>query len=135
MKQKSRGAGSYFLFLAFLILLMFAMNYMNKPEYKYTQAQLIQDVNAGTVKAVYIYPNKEAPTGYATIHYTSNVTQELYATDIRTLESALRENGCEPIVMDIQRESWFLTTAHMCHTWSDQQLPLNRPCTGRDIIT
>lgn len=110
MKQKSRGAGSYFLFLSFLILLMFAMNYMNKPEYKYTQAQLLQDVNAGTVKAVYIYPNKEAPTGYATVHYTSNVTQELYATDIRTLESALRENGCEPIVMDVQRESWFLTT-------------------------
>ena len=110
MKQRSRGAGSYFIFFAFFVLVMFAMNYMNKPDNNYTQAQLLQDVTDSKVKEVHIYPNKEAPTGYATVYYNTGTTKELYATDIRTLESALKEKGCEPIVNDIQRESWFLTT-------------------------
>ncbi len=108
MKQKSRGIGSYFIFISLLILIMFAMNYMKRPDNSYTQAQLVADMTAQTVKEVYISPNKEAPTGYATVVYKDNTIKELYATDIRTLETVIRENGYEPIIEDIQRESWFL---------------------------
>ncbi len=108
MKQNSRGFGSYFVFIGLLILIMFALNYMKRPDNNYTQAQLVQDLTAGEVKEIYISPNKEAPTGYATIVFNDNTVRELYATDIRTLETVIRENGKEPVIEDIQRESWFL---------------------------
>ena len=108
MKQNSRGFGSYFVFIGLLVLIMFALNYMKRPDNNYTQAQLVQDLTAQKVKEIYISPNKEAPTGYATIVFNDNSVKELYATDIRTLETVIRENGKEPVIEDIQRESWFL---------------------------
>ena len=108
MKQNSRGIGSYFVFIGLLVLIMFALNYMKRPDNNYTQAQLVQDLTAQKVKEIYISPNKEAPTGYATIVFNDNTVKELYATDIRTLETVIRENGKEPVIEDIQRESWFL---------------------------
>ncbi len=108
MKQNSRGLGSYFVFIGLLILIMFALNYLKRPDNNYTQAQLVQDLTAGKVKEIYLSPNKEAPTGYATIVFNDNTVKELYATDIRTLETVIRDNGKEPIIEDIQRESWFL---------------------------
>ena len=108
MKQNSRGVGSYFVFIGLLILIMFALNYMKRPDNNYTQAQLVQDLTDQKVKEIYLSPNKEAPTGYATIVFNDNTVKELYATDIRTLETLVRENGREPVIEDIQRESWFL---------------------------
>ncbi len=108
MKQNSRGIGSYFVFIGLLVLIMFALNYMKRPDNNYTQAQLVEDLTSGKVKEIYISPNKEAPTGYATIVFNDNTVKELYATDIRTLETVIRENGKEPVIEDIQRESWFL---------------------------
>ena len=108
MKQNSRGIGSYFVFIGLLVLIMFALNYMKRPDNNYTQAQLVEDLTSGKVKEIYISPNKEAPTGYATIVFNDNAVKELYATDIRTLETVIRENGKEPVIEDIQRESWFL---------------------------
>ncbi len=108
MKQNSRGLGSYFVFIGLLILIMFALNYLKRPDNNYTQAQLVQDLTAGKVKEIYLSPNKEAPTGYATIVFNDNTVKELYATDIRTLETVIRDNGKEPVIEDIQRESWFL---------------------------
>jgi len=108
LKQNSRGIGSYFVFIGLLVLIMFALNYMKRPDNNYTQAQLVEDLTSGKVKEIYISPNKEAPTGYATIVFNDNAVKELYATDIRTLETVIRENGKEPVIEDIQRESWFL---------------------------
>ncbi len=108
MKQKSRGIGSYFIFIGLLMLIMFALNYIRRPDNSYTQAQMVADMTAGKVKEIYISPNKEAPTGYATIVFNDNTMKELYATDVRSLENVIRENGREPIIEDIQRESWFL---------------------------
>jgi len=93
LKQNSRGIGSYFVFIGLLVLIMFALNYMKRPDNNYTQAQLVEDLTAGKVKEIYISPNKEAPTGYATIVFNDNAVKELYATDIRTLETVIRENG------------------------------------------
>ncbi len=108
MRQSSKGIGSYFVLIALLMLVMFAMNFMKQRDNDYSQAQLIADMEAATIQEIYISPNSDAPTGYATVIFKNNEVKEVYATDVRDLEALIREKGYEPIVQDIERESWFL---------------------------
>jgi len=95
--------------IAFLLVMLAAISLLRRQENDYTQAQFISDLDNGLVREVIITPNREAPTGYAKVVFP-NVVKELYATDIREVESIAREHGYEPTVEDIERESIFLTT-------------------------
>ncbi len=107
MKKRSKGFGSYLIFVAILLLLMFGLETMKNQGETYTQVQYETDLQAGTIRRIIITPNREAPTGYATVVF-DNETKQIYATDITDLEDLARENGYDPEVRDIQRESWFL---------------------------
>ena len=107
MKNQAKGFGSYLVFLAIILLLMFGLETWKDQGDAYTQAEYVTDLQGGKVKEIIITPNKEAPTGYATVLF-DNDTRRIYATDIGELESLARENGYDPEVEDIQRESWFL---------------------------
>ena len=89
------------------LLFMFGLETWKDQGDAYTQAEYVTDLQGGKVKEIIITPNKEAPTGYATVLF-DNDTRRIYATDIGELESLARENGYDPEVEDIQRESWFL---------------------------
>ena len=106
--ERNRGIHSYFLMIVLLSIVLFAMNFKKFQDNDYTQTQLVSDMQNKVVKEIYITPNSEAPTGYATIMFDGSV-EKLYATDIRQLEEMIRENGYEPIIEDIQREGWFTT--------------------------
>ena len=105
--KNSKGFGSYLIFVAIILLLMFGLETLKDHGDAYTRAEYETDLQAGTVKEIVITPNKEAPTGYATVIF-SNDTKRIYATDISDLEELARANGYDPEVEDIQRESWFL---------------------------
>ncbi len=107
MKNQAKGIGSYLVFMAIILLLMFGLETLKDHGDSYTQAEYVADLQGGTVKEIVITPNKEAPTGYATVIFEDD-TKQIYATDIRELEDLARENGYDPEVEDIQRESWFL---------------------------
>lgn len=107
MKNQAKGFGSYLVFMAIILLLMFGLETWKDQGDAYTQAEYVTDLQGGKVKEIIITPNKEAPTGYATVLF-DNDTRRIYATDIGELESLARENGYDPEVEDIQRESWFL---------------------------
>ena len=107
MKKRSKGFGSYLIFVAILLLLMFGLETMKNQGETYTQAQFELDLQEETIRRIVITPNREAPTGYATVVF-DNETKQIYATDITALEELARENGYDPEVRDIQRESWFL---------------------------
>ncbi len=109
MKQHSRYFSSYFILIAFLLVMLAVISLLRRQENDYTQAQFIQDLDSGVVREVIIIPNREAPTGYARVVF-GDVVRELYATDIREVEAIAREHGYEPTVEDIERESLFLTT-------------------------
>ena len=104
--REGKGFHSYIFIIVLLMLVLFAMNFAKKQDNDYTQAQLIADMDSKKVEQIYITPNSEAPTGYATVIF-ENYVEEVYATDVRELESVIREHGYEPIVEDIQREGWF----------------------------
>ena len=105
--KNSKGFGSYLIFVAIILLLMFGLETLKDHGDAYTRTEYETDLQAGTVKEIVITPNKEAPTGYATVIF-SNDTKRIYATDISDLEELARTNGYDPEVEDIQRESWFL---------------------------
>jgi len=105
--KNSKGFGSYLIFVVIILLLMFGLETLKDQGDAYTRAEFETDLQAGTVKEIVITPNKEAPTGYATVIF-ANDTKRIYATDISDLEELARTNGYDPEVEDIQRESWFL---------------------------
>ncbi len=106
--ERNRGFHSYFLLMILLMIVLFAMNFRKFQDNTYSQTQLVKDMESKVVKEIRITPNSEAPTGYATIVFDGS-TKKLYATDIRQLEQIIRDNGYEPTIEDIERESWFAT--------------------------
>ena len=111
MKQEKRS-NSYFLFIILLMGMVFiavAMGMKNQAE-DYTKAEFIQDMQDGDVRYVEITPNSETPTGYIEIELKSGTEKRLYVTDIVEMEQIVREKGFDPVVNDVPREGWFLTT-------------------------
>ncbi len=106
--REGKGFHSYIFIIILLMFVLFAMNLMKKQDNDYTQTQLIADMEAKKVEQIYISPNGEAPTGYATVIF-DNRAEKVYATDIRELEGIIREHGYEPIIEDIERDGWFIT--------------------------
>ena len=103
MKQK--GFSQYFVVIVLLLLGIVLINAWKKNNVEYTRAELVQDL-----EEVVIHPNAQGPTGYLDVTFASGQEKTLYATDISELEKLVRDNGIEPRVLDIQRESIFLTS-------------------------
>ena len=110
MKQSAKGYNQYFIIIILLLLGLVLINVWDRREIEYTRADFIQDMDSGRVREVVIHPNGEAPTGYLEIVLTNSEKRTLYATDVTELEALVREKGIEPQVLDIERESWFLTS-------------------------
>lgn len=108
MKQK--GFSQYFVVIVLLLLGIVLINAWKKNNVEYTRAELVQDLEDGDIEEVVIHPNAQGPTGYLDVTLASGQEKTLYATDISELEKLVRDNGIEPKVLDIQRESVFLTS-------------------------
>ena len=108
--MKQRGFSQYFVIIVLLLLGIVLINAWKKNNVEYTRAELVQDLEDGDVEEVVIHPNAQGPTGYLDVTFASGQEKTLYATDISELEKLVRDNGIEPKVLDIQRESVFLTS-------------------------
>ena len=105
MRQNGRFINSYFMMILLLMGVMLILHFASARSNPYTREEFIADMDSGAVREVIIQPNKEAPTGYATV-VLENGEKELYATDIREIEELAREHGCAPTVEDIKRDGW-----------------------------
>ncbi|MCM1327034.1 MAG: ATP-dependent zinc metalloprotease FtsH [Bacteroidales bacterium] len=110
MKQNGRHYNSYFLFILLLLGLIFCLSQLKNKVEEYSQTELLADMERDNIEELFITPNREAPTGYLTVVLRNGSEKKLYATDISQIETLLRENGYDPMVEDIKRESWFLNT-------------------------
>ena len=81
-----------------------------QPQNYYTQEAYEKDLQNSQVVSVEIVPNQETPTGSAVVTLSGGAVRTLYATDITKTEALTRENGIEPVVDDVPRESWFMTS-------------------------
>lgn len=92
------------------ILIQFVRGTYGQPQSYYTQEAYEKDLQNGQVVSVEIVPNQETPTGSAVVTLSGGAVRTLYATDITKTEELTRENGIEPVVDDVPRESWFMTS-------------------------
>ena len=110
--RQERRFNSYFLFMVILLGAFFiaiAMG-MKSQEEDYTKTEFIADMEAGKVSYVEITPNSETPTGSLKIELKGDVEKKLYVTDIVEMEQLVREQGFDPVVNDVPRQGWLLTT-------------------------
>ena len=92
------------------ILIQFVRGTYGQPQNYYTQEAYEKDLQNSQVVSVEIVPNQETPTGSAVVTLSGGAVRTLYATDITKIEELTRENGIEPVVDDVPRESWFMTS-------------------------
>ncbi len=110
MRQNSRGFNSYFIFIILLLMGVALLTSMNGSDEAYTREQFIADMEADRVSEVVVRPNSEVPTGYLAVELRSGAERKLYVTDIGEAEALVRDHGFDPVVKDVPREGWVLTT-------------------------
>lgn len=110
MRQQGRSFNSYFAFILLLFLVIVGLNLISGIEDTYTRDEFIADLDAENVVSIAIHPNSSGDTGYVDVELKDDEDRRLYATDIKALEKLVREYGFDPLVTDIDRENWFLST-------------------------
>lgn len=110
MKQNGRGFHSYFIFILLLLMVVAVLSTLRSSEQDYSRAEFVADMEGGKVTEVEVNPNSETPTGYLRVVLNDGTLKRLYVTDIMEAEQLVREYGFDPLVKDVPRESWVLTT-------------------------
>ncbi len=110
MKQKSRGLNSYFLFIILLLMGVLVLASLNGANEEYTREEFVTDIENDNVRNIVIHPNSEVPTGYLAVELKNKGDKKLYVTDIVEAEKLVRSYGFDPLVEDVRREGWVLTT-------------------------
>jgi len=111
LRQEGRKFFSYFIFILGLLTVVFLFGILRqKVEEDYSKAEFLADMEAGKVTDVEIQLNSETPTGALYIDLKNGDNKTLYVSDIVEMEEIVRSYGFDPMVHDVRRDSWFLTT-------------------------
>lgn len=113
MKQENRGFNLFAFLLLSILALIFIVQMMDSNNQKkmYTRAEFVRDMESGNVlKNVKIQLNRETPTGAVKITLKSGEEKVLYVADVTEIEEVIRSYGYDPMVYDVERESWIMTT-------------------------
>ncbi len=109
MKKSMRGYGFY----AIILLIIFAALYLSEGlgggnTQNYSYVDYINSLTSGTVKAVDIYQNEEAPTGEVKVTTEDGKSYSLYVADTKEARQDAEAYGVSAIMRDVQKPSWFL---------------------------
>lgn len=111
MRREGKGFYSFFVFILFMLSIVLVFNIVNqKIEEDYTKGEFLTDLEAGNVMGVEIRLNSETPTGALEIELKGGENKTLYVTDVVEMENLVRSYGFDPMVGDVPRQSWVLTT-------------------------
>ncbi|MCR5736865.1 MAG: ATP-dependent zinc metalloprotease FtsH [Eubacterium sp.] len=106
----------YVLVVAALLigLMIYSADNFNQGKYKYST--FLKDLKTGKVTEITIRQNKEVPTGKLVVELGKKKTETVYVSDVnKVLEDIEQynekaEKRIEPAVMDVSRDSVFVTT-------------------------
>ncbi len=113
---KSKFSRIYVLVVAALLigLMIYSADNFNQGKYKYST--FLKDLKTGKVTEITIRQNKEVPTGKLVVELGKKKTETVYVSDVnKVLEDIEQynekaEKRIEPAVMDVSRDSVFVTT-------------------------
>ena len=109
-----KGFGFY---LISIFLVLFLVTYISDTlqakEESYGIKEYYEDLEAGEVVGVAVYPNEEVPTGEIRVVLQSggngNNVKMFYVTDVTVAEKAALDKGIAVVVNDVKKPNWFLT--------------------------
>ncbi len=110
MNKSNKGFNLYFLLIIGLALLTIYANSDLGAKDDYTRDAFMLDLQEGNVISVTINPNQETPTGYLDIELKNGDERMLYVTDVREIETVLRQKGIDPYIEAVPQDNWFLNS-------------------------
>lgn len=112
MKQEGRRINFVVVFILLMLGMVFYYRFANNDSQRknYTKEKFIADMEAGNISDVEIQLNSETPTGTVYVRLKTGAEKILYVTDIAEMEATIRSYDFDPVVHDVKRQSWFLTT-------------------------
>ncbi|WP_099469573.1 ATP-dependent zinc metalloprotease FtsH [Konateibacter massiliensis] len=115
MNRKYKGIGFYLLVLVVALMVAILVNDSVRRNNDYTIGKFKADLAAGEVVGVEITPNAEQPTGQLQIELKdNNIPKTLVVIDLAETEKLLDQYNIDPVVNDVEKESWIMTTLLPC---------------------
>ncbi len=108
MNQK-RGVSLYFILMLIAIAIMVIPMFLPSSRTKITRNDLDEAIKSKNVVSVSIQPGKITPTGEVEIVLVNGEKAVMYVTDVSATENYLIEKGLNPIVLQVEQDSWFTT--------------------------
>ena len=114
MKVSMKGFGFYIISIFMILFLVtYISDALKANEEKYGMKDYYEDLSAGEIVGVSIYPNEEIPTGEVQVVLKSGSdgsnVKVFHVTDVTVVEAAALEKGLAVYVNEIQKPNWFLT--------------------------
>lgn len=111
-QQENKGFNLFvFLLVSILALVFFVQMVDSENERKsYTRSEFIRDMEAGKTLRIRIQLNAETPTGAVQVMLVNGDERVFYVTDVKEIEEVIRSYGYEPVIQDVERDSWIMTT-------------------------
>ena len=112
MRKQMKGYGFYLVILAIIFFTVFLSDSFEiNNQNAYNRTNFIQDVEAGRVSYVDIYPNQELYSGEVRVRFTDQEQRASFdALDVREIESILYESEINYTTHKISKPNWFLST-------------------------
>ncbi len=111
MKKSMRGYGIYFIILIIVMAAIYlseGLTGRNSAGYTYQNYQY--DLKSGNVQNIHIYLSEEMYSGNVKVIYKNNKSVTFTVTDVTIAEAEAREAGISPIVYEVDKPNWFLTS-------------------------
>lgn len=111
-QQENKGFNLFVFLLVSILALVFFVQMVDSENQRksYTRSEFIRDMEAGKTLRIRIQLNPETPTGAVQVMLVSGDERVFYVTDVKEIEEVIRSHGYEPIIQDVERDSWIMTT-------------------------
>lgn len=106
-----RGYGIYFLILIIVMAAIYLSEGLtggNSAGYTYQNYE--QDLTSGNVQNIHIYLSEEMYSGDVKVIYKNNKSVTFTVTDVTIAEADAREAGFSPVIYEVDKPNWFLTS-------------------------
>lgn len=110
MNRSSKGISIYLIAIAVIILLLYGMRGGLTVQEEFTYQQFEEALESQNISRVDIYPNTQVPTGSLTILLKTGSTTNLNVSDVKEMETLLREKEIPVYLHDMPQENVMLTS-------------------------
>lgn len=110
MRTQVKGLGFYFVLLLAILAVVYFIWISGKDDSDYQYKDFLNDMKDDNVSEVIIKQNKEVPTGVLQITLRNGKKQEVYVSDVNKVSEDCSAYDLRPIVRDVERDSFFMTT-------------------------